>query len=681
MSLYIKHRPDGFNKVTGNKKTIEVLENFIEKGNPPHAYLFTGESGCGKTTLSRILAKQLGAVGSDLREVNTADNRGIDTIREIIKKSQFKALEGKVKVWLIDECFSKDTKIMMSTGREKEIQNVKKGDSVKNITGVGEVLNTFINKVALDRLFKIVIDANNVIYCSDSHLFMTDIGWVKAKNLTNRIVFLDRSSKFAVNINSLKPFSKNEKMSVLRERAKKKSKKVLFKFMFKQRDSSVRRKGGQDMSDLQEEIQYKEIISSHNVRDSMRKQTWGAKKKRISCNKTKESSNKRSSTIFPSDTQRETECCNFIKKNESKQSLQRCKNIIKSKGNQTDKWNASCMARKKRRKWAIYRTSETISNFFRVGNGNCNKNKCSKNKRGQISNKLQSGLRKQGFKISNRSRWEGTLLEKDAIIRQQENQEIRGIRVESVEVYERGNNDESFKSIITDKERNQRFVELYDLQVSSHASYYANGIAVHNCHKITNDGQNALLKILEDTPKHVYFILCTTDPQKLIAAIKNRCQQFQVTTLNDREIYKILKRTVIAEGETLDKEVYDQIIQDCVGTPRLALQILEQVLAVDEDKRLDTAKQKAAEYSEVIELCRALLNNNSWKVIAGILKGIKTQEPESIRRMVLGYAQAILLNGQTNDRAGLVLQEFAEPTYNSGFVQITYACYSVCRNE
>ena len=202
---------------------------------------------------------------------------------------------------------------------------------------------------------------------------------------------------------------------------------------------------------------------------------------------------------------------------------------------------------------------------------------------------------------------------------------------------------------------------------------------IDECHKMTNDAQSALLKILEDTPPHVYFILCTTDPQKLLNTIKGRCSMFQVKPLTENQMMALLRSVVRAEEERLQKAVFDQIIQDSLGHPRNALQILDQVLRVDQEKRLETARRSAEEQSQSIELCRALIGNKSWGTVSGILRGIKDQDPESIRRHVLGYAQAVLLKND-NERAGLVLEEFIEPFYNSGFPQLVYACYSVTKN-
>lgn len=202
---------------------------------------------------------------------------------------------------------------------------------------------------------------------------------------------------------------------------------------------------------------------------------------------------------------------------------------------------------------------------------------------------------------------------------------------------------------------------------------------IDECHKLTNDAQNALLKMLEDTPQHVYFILCTTEPQKLLKTIKGRCSTFQLKALTEKEMFGLLRSVVKAEEENMPRTIFQQIYQDSFGLPRNALQILDQVLRVEPEQRLETAKRSAEKQSQSIELCRALIGNKSWKTVQGILNGLKEQDAEGIRRHVIGYAQAVLLRGD-NPRAGLVLEEFIDPFYNSGFPHLVYACYSVIKN-
>jgi len=202
---------------------------------------------------------------------------------------------------------------------------------------------------------------------------------------------------------------------------------------------------------------------------------------------------------------------------------------------------------------------------------------------------------------------------------------------------------------------------------------------IDECHKMTGDAQNALLKILEDTPSHVYFILCTTEPQKVLPTVRGRCSELQVKTLNEAQLFGLLRRIVKEEGHSLEKEVYDVIIQDSLGHPRNALQILEQVLNVAPEQRLEVAKQTAAIQSQSIELCRALFKKAGWKEISTILTGLKDQEAEGIRRMVLGYCQSVLLKTD-NVVAGRIMEEFINPFYDSGYPQLVYACYAVTKN-
>lgn len=203
---------------------------------------------------------------------------------------------------------------------------------------------------------------------------------------------------------------------------------------------------------------------------------------------------------------------------------------------------------------------------------------------------------------------------------------------------------------------------------------------IDECHKMTNDAQNAILKALEDPPKHVFYILATTDPQKLLSTIRGRCAQYQVQCLNDKEMSRLLRKVVKAENEKLQKVVYEQIIQDSQGHPRNALQILDQVLNVSQDMRLDVAKKTAELESKTIELCRALLQGAQWKKISTILKGLQTEEVESVRRAILGYCSTVLLKG-ANMRAAVIMEEMVEPFYNSGWPGLIFACFSIVCGE
>lgn len=202
---------------------------------------------------------------------------------------------------------------------------------------------------------------------------------------------------------------------------------------------------------------------------------------------------------------------------------------------------------------------------------------------------------------------------------------------------------------------------------------------IDEAQKMTGDAQNAFLKVLEDTPEYAFFILCTTEPTKLISAIRGRCSQFQVTTLPENEMLRLLKNISKKEGEVVEQEVFEQIAKDSFGHPRNAINILEQVLVSPAADRLTVAKQTAKIQSQSIDLCRALIGGNSWKEIREILNGLTEQDHESIRRHILGYCQAVLLKGD-NMKAGLIMEFMLHPFYDSGFPGLVFACYSIIKN-
>jgi DNA polymerase III subunit gamma/tau len=102
-ALYRKYRPQTFAEVRDQEHIIKVLEGAIKKGAIPHALLFSGTRGTGKTTLARIFAKAIGTSSVDLYEIDAASNRGIDDIRELKEAVHTVPYESKYKVYIVDE--------------------------------------------------------------------------------------------------------------------------------------------------------------------------------------------------------------------------------------------------------------------------------------------------------------------------------------------------------------------------------------------------------------------------------------------------------------------------------------------------------------------------------------------------------------------------------------------------
>lgn len=685
MSLYHKYRPTELSQVRGNEELVHSLERMLAVPKKfPHAILMHGETGCGKTTIGRIISDVLGCVGDDYTEINSSDFRGIDTVRELIRSSQYAPTRGKCKVYLIDECFAKGTLVETENGKIP-IEDIKVYDSVYSLAGTDVVKHIFKNKVELNRVMRLVFDNGAEIYCSKDHLFFTEKGWVKACLLQKDSLILSFNSLLMSDINLQNNERANKEMSMVQQSFEKESKEMLFNKLCKsiKRIQQTCKNHFNRMSDLWEFygvlFQQTRKVQPEVLQQGM----CGGLQLNQQCRfykdkRTEETDFFQEGSILKNQ-RREKSNKEMFSENENQQSFIQSKEHRKSKRNKKNKRNFARLVWGTWRKWKLYILSGSFSNLFRMENGTSNSNRSQSFRQKWYIYLLQSGRRKSEIKNSNRVGWCSSQIEEEYIKRSKERKCTEGIRLESSAIYQQGSNDKHFQGIITDTERNQGFVTFYDLEMTNHPSYFVNGLAVHNCHKMTNDAQNAMLKILEDTPSHIYFILCTTEVNKLISAIRGRCQEFQVKVLSDEDMKGLLRFIVKSEKEKLNTEIYEQIVQDSMGHPRNAINVLEKVLAADPDQRLAVAKKTADTQSQAIELARLLVNRNTtWKQVNVVLKGLKDQEAEGIRRVVLGYAQAILLNKE-DDRCGLVMECFMEPNFTNGFPQLTYNCYQVIK--
>ncbi len=123
-ALYRKFRPDVFEDVKGQDHIVATLRNQIKAERIGHAYLFTGTRGTGKTTIAKLFAKAVNCedpidgspcgkcrscqtisagAGVNVIEIDAASNNGVDNIREIVDEVSYSPVEGKYKVYIIDE--------------------------------------------------------------------------------------------------------------------------------------------------------------------------------------------------------------------------------------------------------------------------------------------------------------------------------------------------------------------------------------------------------------------------------------------------------------------------------------------------------------------------------------------------------------------------------------------------
>lgn len=197
-------------------------------------------------------------------------------------------------------------------------------------------------------------------------------------------------------------------------------------------------------------------------------------------------------------------------------------------------------------------------------------------------------------------------------------------------------------------------------------------------HQATSDAQSALLKALEDTPRHVYFFICTTDPQKLKPTIRTRCTEIKMEPIKANDLKLLIGNVCIAEKVRVFDTVIAKIAEVADGSARKALVLLHQVMQLaTDDERLECV-QKADSKTAAIEICRALMQPRpQWSDLIPILNTV-LEDPEQIRHMILGYAQAVLLKGgKMAPRAFLIIQAFRDSFYTCGRPGLCAACYEV----
>lgn len=204
---------------------------------------------------------------------------------------------------------------------------------------------------------------------------------------------------------------------------------------------------------------------------------------------------------------------------------------------------------------------------------------------------------------------------------------------------------------------------------------------IDECHMLTKDAQNAFLKLLEDTPRRTYFILATTDPQKLIPTVMTRSTEVKLDLLSPKALVKVVQRVLDKEKVTISEDVMTEVVDAAAGSARKALVVLQQIIDIEgEEAQLSAIRSTTINKDQGIALARVLHNPRAqWSEAAAILKEFK-EDPEGVRYLVLSYATSILIKGgPLSSRAFKVIDIFGRNFYDSKKAGLVAACYeTIC---
>lgn len=197
--------------------------------------------------------------------------------------------------------------------------------------------------------------------------------------------------------------------------------------------------------------------------------------------------------------------------------------------------------------------------------------------------------------------------------------------------------------------------------------------------------QQAMLKILEDGPEHAHFFLCTTDPKKVLPAVRNRCTQITVDALSAADLTALVKRVAAAERADVSERVVEKIVESAAGSARAALVELQKVAGIKGEPEqlaavgVNLGAERVA--YKLIKLLMPFKGSPDWREVRKFLTEIKDEDPESIRCQVMAAARTSLLReGKPDDRAYAVIQSFRDPWYDraSGAALLAASCYEIC---
>lgn len=102
---------------------------------------------------------------------------------------------------------------------------------------------------------------------------------------------------------------------------------------------------------------------------------------------------------------------------------------------------------------------------------------------------------------------------------------------------------------------------------------------IDEVHMMTTSAFNALLKTLEEPPSYVVFILCTTEPYKLLPTIISRCQRYEFKKIDEKDLTKLIKNVLSKEDINADEDSIRLVVELANGGARDALSLLDQIIA------------------------------------------------------------------------------------------------------
>lgn len=199
-------------------------------------------------------------------------------------------------------------------------------------------------------------------------------------------------------------------------------------------------------------------------------------------------------------------------------------------------------------------------------------------------------------------------------------------------------------------------------------------------HSLSKQAFQGLLKLFEDTPKHSYFFLCTSQPEKIDKAIRTRITGIELKAVPSSDLYNLLVRVAGDEGIEVRQDDFKTIAKAAGGSARNALVYLNQMQASGFDSSiLADLGRSVDEKHSAFPLCSMLMwpKSNEWGKVYTLIDSLDDDEIESVRWMLLRYAASCMKDAKNAARSALLIQAMATPFFDSKKPGFLTKCYLV----
>ena len=580
VSLAVKYRPKSFDDVIGQEITLDILKNQLKNDTLASTIGFFGASGCGKTTVARIVSNMVNEGQGHPIEIDAASNNSVDNVRQIIENASQRSLDSKYKIFIVDECFLPGS--MISTiGGDVPIEKLKRKSKIATINGFSVVNDVIKKQVPTSHLINVKLSNGKVITTTKDHLFFTNSGWIEAQNL----IAGDELFDFVCMQGLWKDILQSTGQGLILQQPV---------------PNVVSSESREEISSTDRESlsgMWSTIYSEHSVfaqKDSFQG-LYANIYIAVKCD---------DSELRIWDGVKEI----IFRKNEETESNEQPKSNREDETYERIEWDSACLACGTWGKWSLYRSPDAIISELRRFLGIRVRSKYesySKRKSGEIPVCVQSRPWLQKNEISGRGGWQFSSIEKTAVSRYKENGCLGKVRVESIEVYKPGNTDRCEKC-------SEDYTTVYDLNVLGSPTYFVNGVLVHNCHAITSQGWAAFLKLLEEPNKYTKFIFCTTNPEKIPDTVISRMQIFNFTKVDDLDIINRLKYICKLENILITDESLEFIVRVSNGSVRQSITNLEKCINLSKDLSYNSIINVigSGSYDLMSDLLLAIFNND-----------------------------------------------------------------------